>query len=102
MSEKEYKMNMEGYLVDRDDWDENFMQESIFNDGLGDRTGEIEKYCLKAREMYENDGVVPTIRVFAKANGMDRKAKDLYELFTTAPMKKIARYAGLPQATGCT
>ncbi|MBC8399555.1 MAG: TusE/DsrC/DsvC family sulfur relay protein, partial [Flavobacteriales bacterium] len=30
-----------------------------------------------------------------------RKAKELYEVFESGPMKKIAKYGGLPKPTGC-
>ena len=62
---------------------------------------EIEKYIMKAREMYNATGTVPAVRVFAKEFGMDRKAKELYEVFESGPMKKIAKYGGLPKPTGC-
>lgn len=96
-----YETNAEGYLLNRDDWTEEFMNESIEADGLGESSEQIGVYCMKARQMYEDEGTVPSIRVFAKSLGMDRKAKDLYTLFTTAPMKRICRYGGLPQPTGC-
>ena len=95
-----YNVNAEGYLVDRDDWDENFMIEAIKADGYTE-VDRISAYCIAARDMYEETGTVPPIRVFAKHFGMDRKAKEMYELFETAPMKRICRYAGLPQPTGC-
>jgi len=54
---------------------------------------------MKARDMFEETQMVPAIRVFAKGLGMDRKAKALYGVFESGPMKKIAKYGGLP--TGC-
>ena len=41
------------------------------------------------------------VRIFAKEFGMDRKASKLYDVFKSGPMKKIAKYGGLPKPTGC-
>ena len=64
-------------------------------------TDEIKTYIDKAREMYSKSGTVPAVRIFAKEFGMDRKASKLYEVFESGPMKKIAKYGGLPKPTGC-
>ena len=64
-------------------------------------TDEIKTYIDKAREMYNATGTVPAVRNFAKEFGMDRKASKLYEVFESGPMKKIAKYGGLPKPTGC-
>jgi tRNA 2-thiouridine synthesizing protein E len=64
-------------------------------------TDEIKTYIDKAREMYNATGTVPAVRNFAKEFGMDRKASKLYEVFKSGPMKKIAKYGGLPKPTGC-
>jgi tRNA 2-thiouridine synthesizing protein E len=90
----------DGFLIDMNDWSEDVMHEMANADGFN-ITEEVEGYIMKAREMYEADGVVPPVRVFAKAYGMDRKAKRLYEVFESGPMKKIAKYGGLPKPTGC-
>ena len=51
------------------------------------------QYIRKAREMYEQDGTVPAIRIFAKAVGIkNRKAKELYDLFETGPMKRCSHF----------
>jgi len=97
-------MNLErdgdGFLKDPSIWSEEVMYEMAKEDGF-EITKEIKNYIMKAREMYEADGVVPPVRVFAKEFGMDRKAKRLYEVFESGPMKKIAKYGGLPKPTGC-
>jgi tRNA 2-thiouridine synthesizing protein E len=51
--------------------------------------------------MFNQTGTVPAVRTFAKEFGMDRKATKLYEVFESGPMKKIAKYGGLPKPTGC-
>jgi tRNA 2-thiouridine synthesizing protein E len=64
-------------------------------------TDEIKTYIDKARDMFNQTGTVPAVRTFAKEFGMDRKATKLYEVFESGPMKKIAKYGGLPKPTGC-
>ena len=91
----------DGFLVNRDEWNEEVMRQLAANDGV-ELNDEHVRYILKAREMYEQDGTVPPIRLFAKATGIkDRKAKELYDLFETGPMKRICKWGGLPKPTGC-
>lgn len=88
----------EGFLVDRDDWSEEVAHELAKADGI-ELTDEIMKYILEARRMYEDDGVVPPIRKFAKSMGVD--SKHLYDVFMKGPMKIICKLGGLPKPTGC-
>jgi len=90
----------DGFLLDMGVWSIAVMHEMASEDGV-DMTEEKIMYILKARDMYEVDQMVPRIREFAKALGMDRKAKPLYEAFESGPMKQIAKYGGLPKPTGC-
>ena len=95
-----YDVDGDGFLINRNQWDEEFMFYAAVQDGLILNDGHIE-YIKAARKMYEEDGTVPSIREFAKSFGMDRKAKPLYELFESGVMKRIAKYGGLPKPTGC-
>jgi len=90
----------DGFLIDMNQWSVAVMMEMAHQDGFT-ITEEIKEYIYRAREMYEETQTVPAIRVFAKSLGMDRKAKPLYEAFESGPMKKIAKYGGLPKPTGC-
>lgn len=90
----------DGFLVDSNDWSEEVMIQMAEEDGFL-ITDEIKTYINKAREMYSQSGTVPAVRIFAKEFGMDRKASKLYEVFESGPMKKIAKYGGLPKPTGC-
>lgn len=90
----------DGFLVNMFEWSPEVMHEMAAEDGF-EITEEIEGYIMKAREMYDETQTVPAIRVFAKELGMDRKAKPLYAIFESGPMKKIAKYGGLPKPTGC-
>lgn len=88
----------EGFLLDRDDWSEEVARELAQTDGM-EITDEIMSFIHEARRMYEEDGVVPPIRKFAKA--MDVDSKHLYDVFKKGPMKLICKWGGLPKPTGC-
>jgi len=91
-------VDSEGFLVNRDDWSEEVALELSKADGF-EITDQIMGYIKEARTMYENDGVVPPIRKFAKAVGVS--TKDLYGVFKKGPMKLICKWGGLPKPTGC-
>ena len=90
----------DGLLINTSDWSEEVMYQMAESDGM-EITEEIKTYIDIAREMYNETGPVPAVRNFAKEFGMDRKASKLYEVFESGPMKKIAKYGGLPKPTGC-
>mgnify|MGYP001069364636 FL=1 len=88
----------EGFLVNRDDWSEEVARQLAQAEGM-EISDEIMNYILEARRMYEEDGVVPPIRKFAKAMNVD--SKHLYDVFMKGPMKLICKWGGLPKPTGC-
>ncbi|MDH5648044.1 MAG: TusE/DsrC/DsvC family sulfur relay protein [Gammaproteobacteria bacterium] len=90
----------DGFLLNRDEWSEQVMHDLAKKENFA-LTDDHIKYILSARQMFEEDGTVPPLRVFAKAHGMDRKAGPLNDLFGGGPMKKIAKFGGLPKPTGC-
>ena len=90
----------DGFLVDMNEWTPEVMNEMAAADGV-ELTEEMISHINLAREMYENDSMVPRVRDFGKALGMDRKAKGLYDVWKSGPMKQIAKYGGLPKPTGC-
>jgi len=89
----------DGFLLNMSDWTQDVMQELAAQDNVNLNEEHI-MYIMSAREFYEEYQTVPPIREFAKHHGMDRKAQPLYDLFETGPMKRIAKYAGLPKPTG--
>ena len=101
---KEINMDLnrdgDGFLINTNDWSEEVMNQMADADGFV-ITDEIKTYIDKARDMFNQTGTVPAVRTFAKEFGMDRKASKLYEVFESGPMKKIAKYGGLPKPTGC-
>ena len=91
-------LDSEGFLLDRDDWSEEVARELARQDGF-EITDEVMDYINSAREMFEEDAVVPPIRKFAKKMGTD--SKHLYDVFKKGPMKLICKWGGLPKPTGC-
>ena len=88
----------EGFLVDRDDWSEAIAVALARTDEF-EMTPQVMDFINQARAMYEQDGVVPPIRIFAKKQGVS--TKDLYDIFKKGPMKLICKWGGLPKPTGC-
>jgi len=91
-------LDNEGFLLDRDDWSEEIAVALASADGF-EMTEELMGYIRAARAMYEEDGVVPPIRLFAKKQQVS--TKDLYDVFKKGPMKLICKWGGLPKPTGC-
>ena len=88
----------DGYLVDRDSWTPEIGQAMAESDGY--ELNDVKwAHIVKAREYYEEFGVVPPIRKFAKHVGEDQG--DVFKLWMTGPMKPITKYGGLPKPTGC-
>lgn len=91
-------VDSEGFLLNRDDWSEEVAVELAQRDGF-EMTEQVMDLIRAARAMYEEDGVVPPIRIFAKRQGVS--TKDLYDIFKKGPMKLICKWGGLPKPTGC-
>ncbi|MCO5761646.1 MAG: TusE/DsrC/DsvC family sulfur relay protein [Gammaproteobacteria bacterium] len=88
----------EGFLINRDDWSEEVAVQLAKADDF-EIDERIMGYIREARDMYENDGVVPPIRKFAKE--LNISTKELYDVFKKGPMKLICKWGGLPKPTGC-
>jgi len=88
----------DGYLSDMSQWTPDIGRAMAEADGVAlDDTK--WQHILKAREYFENHGVVPPIRKFSKYCGEDQKV--MFKLWMTGPMKPITKYGGLPKPTGC-
>jgi len=88
----------EGFLIDRDEWSEEIAVELAAADEF-EMTEQVMGFIREARAMYEVDGVVPPIRIFAKKQKVS--TKELYGIFKKGPMKLICKWGGLPKPTGC-
>ncbi|MGQ9658519.1 MAG: TusE/DsrC/DsvC family sulfur relay protein [Thermochromatium sp.] len=91
-------LDSEGFLLNRDDWNEDLAVELAQADGF-EMTEQVMHFIREARAMYEQDGVVPPIRIFAKRQKVS--TKELYDIFKKGPMKLICKWGGLPKPTGC-
>ena len=96
----ELERDGDGFLINMNDWTPDVMNAMFEADGV-EVSDEKVKHINLAREMYEETSMVPRVKDFGKALGMDRKAKGLYDEWKTGPMKQIAKYGGLPKPTGC-
>lgn len=94
------KTDGDGFLLNREDWNEDIMHELASKDGI-ELSEEMISMIMIARDEAEISGKVPAIRVFSKLTGGDRKGSHLNEMFNGAPMKKIAKWGGLFKPTGC-
>jgi len=88
----------DGYLTDRDAWTPEIARAMAAADGVEIDDSKWEQ-IIKAREYYDEFGVVPPIRKFAKFLGEDQQV--LFKMWMTGPMKPITKYGGLPKPTGC-
>ncbi|MFP4076664.1 MAG: TusE/DsrC/DsvC family sulfur relay protein [Halochromatium sp.] len=91
-------LDNEGFLVNRDDWTEELAIELAEQDEF-EMNEQVMQFIREARAMYDNDGVVPPIRIFAKKQGVS--TKEFYNIFKKGPMKLICKWGGLPKPTGC-
>ena len=91
-------LDNEGFLLNRDDWSEDIAVELARTDEF-EMTEQVMIFIHEARAMYEENGVVPPIRIFAKKQKVS--TKDLYDIFKKGPMKLICKWGGLPKPTGC-
>lgn len=88
----------DGYLIDRDAWTPEIGRAMAEADGV--ELDDVKwDHIVKARDYYEQFGVVPPIRKFAKFVEVDQK--EIFKIWMTGPMKPITKYGGLPKPTGC-
>ncbi len=92
------KVDGEGFLVDRNDWNFEVARQIASQDGR-ELTDEHVLHIEAARKMFDEQGVVPPLRKFCKAQNVSKT--DLFTSFETGPMKLICKWGGLPKPTGC-
>lgn len=88
----------DGYLSDMSAWTPEIARAMADADGY--ELDEMKwSHIMKAREFFEEFGIVPPIRKFVKYIEQDQK--EVFDLWMTGPMKPITKYGGLPKPTGC-
>ncbi len=92
------KRDSDGYLIDRESWTPEIASAMVDVDNFVIDEGKWG-HIIKAREYFDEYGVVPPIRKFARFINADRKA--VFKLWMTGQMKPITKYGGLPKPAGC-
>ena len=102
---KTIETDEEGYLENREDWNEDVAKEMARIDDceLSENHWEVINFL---REYYDEYQIAPAVRVLTKAIGKKLgpekgNSKYLYELFPYGPAKQACKIAGLPKPTGC-
>ena len=102
---KTYQTDNEGYLLNMDDWDEDFSRACAEKDEITLNDGHWEIIAM-LRAYFKEYEYVPNTRGLSKAVARrlgDEKGeiKYLESLFPKAPGAQSSRFAGLPKPVGC-
>ncbi len=92
------ELDNEGFLLNRGDWTPEIAVQIAAADSR-ELTEEIMTYIVSARKMFDDEGMVPPLRKFCKAQDVSKA--DLFTAFEAGPMKLICKWGGLPKPTGC-
>ncbi len=91
---KTYEVNEDGYLVNFDDWDENWVDYVRQSDGMEVLTDSHRKVIENLREHYRKNNYIPLARLFSRAAGESLKV--IFELFPSA-ISGSCKMAGFPR-----
>lgn len=94
LDERVYRVNVQGFLIDPDEWDEAFAQfkarELQMSGPLGEKHWQIIRHM---RSEYERKGEIPTVYATCDAVGID--VEELAELFPSGYHRGAVKIAGL-------
>lgn len=100
-----HALDAEGYLLDREAWNEAIAAALAAEDDvtLDEARWEMIHFL---RQHYARFKHLPTVRLLAKAAARELGPEKgdiayLYELFPRGPGRQLFRYAGLPRPSGC-
>ena len=106
ISHKKITLDEDGFLSDPNDWSPQVAEYFSAADGvlLTEAHWQVINF---ARDYYKAFGIGPMPKVIVKKLnrqlGLDKYSiKMLYSLFPDTPARRICRYAGTPQPSGCT
>lgn len=92
--EKTYRVDVRGFLIDPDEWDEKFALFTAYNMKMpGKLTNDHWKIIYFLRESYKRNHIVPTVYETCEVNNMD--LKQLEELFPDGYHRGAVKLAGL-------
>jgi tRNA 2-thiouridine synthesizing protein E len=92
-------VDVEGFLVDANEWDEELAARIARENGIPELTDRHWLVVRFMRERYVATGTAPTIRALGKESGVP--VKELYQLFPKGPAKLAAKIGGIPKPHGC-
>jgi tRNA 2-thiouridine synthesizing protein E len=96
---KQLEVDVQGYLLHSQDWDEGIACTIAVEEGLPELTDDHWRVIRFMRKVYAERGDGPSIRQLTKESGVDTRS--LYKLFPQGPAKKAAKIAGIPKPHGC-
>ncbi len=96
---KKLSVDEDGFLINSNDWSEDFAEAIAKEEGIEKLTEEHWKVIHFLRNYFTTYGTCPPIRMVVKETGF--QLKKIYDLFPTGPAKGACRLAGAPKPTGC-
>ena len=96
---KTIEVDDEGFLVNREDWNEDIAAAIAKEEGLPELAEQHWKVIHFIQKEFQEKGTAPSIRRLKNTGGIP--IKELYALFPNGPAKKAAKIAGLPKPMGC-
>lgn len=95
----------DGFLANRADWNPDIAQRLAEDEAIELEAAHWELITF-VQNYYEEYHITPIMRILAKAIrkrlGEDKgTSKYLYQLFPDAPVRQLARIAGLPKPPSC-
>lgn len=96
---KTFEVDEDGFMLNQDEWDEDWVDYVKSVEGISELTDEHTKVVDALQEYYKKNGIAPMVRILSKTTGYPLKR--IYELFPSGPGKGACKMAGLPKPTGC-
>jgi tRNA (guanine37-N1)-methyltransferase len=94
-----YPVDDEGFLLDAELWDPNWVEMIRVNEDIDEITDDHQELMRLLRAHHQERGLPPRVRDMTMVTGF--KLKFIYELFPSGPGKGACKMAGLPKPEGC-
>ncbi|MDR1487704.1 MAG: TusE/DsrC/DsvC family sulfur relay protein [Deltaproteobacteria bacterium] len=96
---KTYLVDNEGFLLDPNQWDEDWVEIVRESEEIEEMTEDHLEVIQLLRSYQTKHGQPPRVRDFTAVTGF--KMKYIYELFPSGPGKGASKMAGLTKPEGC-
>jgi TusE/DsrC/DsvC family sulfur relay protein len=93
------EVDEQGFIQDKEKWNEAVALAYAAKEGVNELTADHFKVIHYLREYYMANGICPMVRRLVKDSGFS--LKQLYDLFPEGPANSACKWAGIPQASGC-